>query len=64
MKMCRRESRCKKKRYNYLLFSHFFCRSRKYFYLCARFIDNIMSYLIKVLNNFIINGKLKERSSY
>jgi len=38
MKMCRRESRCKKKRYNYLLFSHFFCRSRKYFYLCARFI--------------------------
>lgn len=42
----------------------FFCRSRKYFYLCARFIDNIMSYLIKVLNNLFINGKLKERSSY
>lgn len=26
-------------------------------------LENIMSYLIKVLNNFI-NGKFKERSSY
>ncbi len=64
MKMCRRESRCKKKEIQLSFIQPFFCRSRKYFYLCARFIDNIMSYLIKVLNNFIINGKLKERSSY
>ena len=64
MKMCRRESRCKKKEIQLSFIQPFFLSVKKIFLSLRPIYNNIMSYLIKVLNNFIINGKLKERSSY